>query len=502
MTRTRSTGSLSAPARIRVVAWIVLISGLGMALLLGSLVVALRWMAEDGIRTSITQEVEEVGVFAANGLDPATGEQVTGPDRFVELYLERQRAEPSELIVGGSDTVPVIGQRAGERAVGFEALDAATREALLVPDRSGRMTDPVQGTVSWANVTIRAGEQTGHIVVAVLHRHVEEQVAVQALLLGLLALAGLAATGLAAWVLAGRILGHTAEFDAAVRRAARGRGVPRLPEEGSDEYAALAKGANRLLRRADRALARERSFAQDITLTLRTSSAMLEAGLRSPGGTAQQWRTTADELAAEATRARELLDDLALLTRLDSADLTVDPEAVEVAEVVAVAARGWRERADQDGSGVEVRVAADPSVPAARVEPARLVQVLEEVLDNARDAVLIPADAPGGVDVSSLHPTDRTILVRVHALAAQEHEQVTIDVSDRGRGVPEDERAGLTARLVVASNDPRPGNGLGLAVARGLMEAMGGELRILGPDEAEAEGTTVRLLLTPALVSS
>ena len=240
MTRTRPTGSLSAPARIRVVAWIVLISGLGMALLLGSLVVALRWMAEDGIRTSITQEVEEVGVFAANGLDPATGEQVTGPDRFVELYLERQRAEPSELIVGGSDTVPVIGQRAGERAVGFEALDAATREALLVPDRSGRMTDPVQGTVSWANVTIRAGEQTGHIVVAVLHRHVEEQVAVQALLLGLLALAGLAATGLAAWVLAGRILGHTAEFDAAVRRAARGRGVPRLPEEGSDEYAALA----------------------------------------------------------------------------------------------------------------------------------------------------------------------------------------------------------------------------------------------------------------------
>ena len=79
---------------------------------------------------------------------------------------------------------------------------------------------------------------------------------------------------------------------------------------------------------------------------------------------------------------------------------------------------------------------------------------------------------------------------------------MAIDVTDRGRGVPEDERAGLTARLVVASNDPRPGNGLGLAVARGLMEAMGGELRILGPDEAEAEGTTVRLLLTPALVSS
>lgn len=278
--------------------------------------------------------------------------------------------------------------------------------------------------------------------------------------------------------------------------------MPRLPEEGSDEYAALAKGANRLLRRADRALARERSFAQDITLTLRTSSAMLEAGLRSPGGTAAQWRTTADELAAEATRARELLDDLALLTRLGSADLAVDPVAVDPADIVAVAARGWRERADQDGSGVEVRVEADPSVPAARAEPARLVQVLEEVLDNARDAVLFPADAPGGVDVSSLHPTDRTILVRVHALATQEGERVAIDVTDRGRGVPEEERAGLTARLAVASNDPAPGNGLGLAVAHGLMGAMGGELRIHGGDEVEAEGTTVRLLLEPAPASS
>ncbi|MDX2341210.1 hypothetical protein NJC10_05950 [Micrococcus sp. M4NT] len=125
--------------------------------------------------------------------------------------------------------------------------------------------------------------------------------------------------------------------DPAVRRAARGRGVPRLPEEGSDEYAALAKGVNRLLRRADRALARERSFAQDITLTLRTSSAMLEAGLRSPGGTAAQWRTTAGELAAEATRARELLDDLALLTRLGRADLAVDSVAVDPADIVAVA---------------------------------------------------------------------------------------------------------------------------------------------------------------------
>lgn len=502
MTRIRPTSGLSAPARVRVVAWIVLVSGLGMGLLLGSLVVALRWMAEDDIRASITQEVEEAGVFAATALDPATGEPIADPARFAELYLERQRVEPSELIVGGSEGAPVIGQRAGERAVGFEALDAATREALLVPDRAGTVTDPVHGPLSWANVTIRAGQQTGHIVVAVLHRPAEEQVATRALLIGLLALACLAATGLAAWILAGRILGHTGEFDAAVRRAARGRGVPRLPEEGSDEYVALAKGANRLLRRADRALARERSFVQDTLVALRTSSALLEAGLRSLGGTAQQWRTAADELAAEATRARELLDDLALLTRLDSADLTVDPEAVEAGEVVAVAVQGWRERADPDGCGVEVRVEADPSVPAALAEPARLVQALGEVLDNARHAVLNPAEGPGGIDVAALHPADRTILVRVHALAAQEHEQVAIDVCDRGRGVPEDERIGLTARLVVASNDPRPGNGLGLAVARGLMAAMGGELCILGPDEAEAEGTTVRLLLTPAPVSS
>ena len=106
MTRSKPTGRLSASGRARVVAWILGVSALGMVLMLVSIVLTLRWVERDAIETSLTQESDEVAVFAQNGRDPETGEPFATPERFVGHYLERQRVEPTELMFGGTAAAP------------------------------------------------------------------------------------------------------------------------------------------------------------------------------------------------------------------------------------------------------------------------------------------------------------------------------------------------------------------------------------------------------------
>ncbi|TFI31252.1 ATP-binding protein, partial [Micrococcus endophyticus] len=53
-----------------------------------------------------------------------------------------------------------------------------------------------------------------------------------------------------------------------------------------------------------------------------------------------------------------------------------------------------------------------------------------------------------------------------------------VEVADRGRGIPEDDREEVFERLANASNDPYPGNGLGLPVAALLSTALDGELTL------------------------
>jgi two-component system sensor histidine kinase KdpD len=73
-------------------------------------------------------------------------------------------------------------------------------------------------------------------------------------------------------------------------------------------------------------------------------------------------------------------------------------------------------------------------------------------------------------------------------------EQLHIDVSDRGPGIPEDERARIFDMFYsVARGDRAPqGTGLGLAICRGMIGAHGGNVEAL---PGEAGGTTIRIAL-------
>ena len=170
---------------------------------------------------------------------------------------------------------------------------------------------------------------------------------------------------------------------------------------------------------------------------------------------------------------RRLLE-LALVAGRDVERIVVDvaPTAlrcqrVELSRLVAdaVLTAGLR--------GAAVRGTAEPDLPAIVADPVRLRQALASLIANA------VAHAPTGTQ----------IVVTASARAGA----VELAVSDAGEGIRPDRQAAIFEPGVRFA--ARPGQGIGLAVAREIAEAHGGWIEV---DSAPGRGTTFRLVLPPA----
>ncbi len=162
-----------------------------------------------------------------------------------------------------------------------------------------------------------------------------------------------------------------------------------------------------------------------------------------------------DTAQSSTDRLIRLVNDLLDLSRLDAGVIELHPTATSLATVVATAVAGVRTAAGEIGVEIDVEV-ADVSVHA---DADRLVQALTNLLGNA-----VRFSPPGGtVTVSS----------------EQDAGCVTIEVRDMGPGVPDDARARIFERFGQADSSDarsRTGTGLGLPIARELVERHGGRL--------------------------
>jgi signal transduction histidine kinase len=182
-------------------------------------------------------------------------------------------------------------------------------------------------------------------------------------------------------------------------------------------------------------------------------------------------------IVAAANRQLGLVQDLLLLSRLESGPMHIALSAVDLQEQTVLAAR--EVRANYRDARIDLM-----GVPGLMVlaDPERLVQVLVNLLDNA----------------AKYSPEGRPILVNWD----QDGPVVALWVQDHGTGVPEQSRDLLFTRFGRLPGSKvragRTGTGLGLYLSRQLMEAMGGtlDLSTTGPD-----GSTFSLRLPVAEVS-
>lgn len=235
------------------------------------------------------------------------------------------------------------------------------------------------------------------------------------------------------------------------------------------------EGAERTARSAEATAraseARTRRFVADAAHELRTPLAGVQAvaeAAAAPGLDPEERDRLHLLLLRETHRAGRLVDDLLAMARID-AGLDLRREPVELRALAEAEAERVRLRAPDrtvEVTGHAVTVTGDAE---------RLGRALANLLDNARRHA-----GPGG-------------MVRVQVLA--DGTQATVRVTDTGPGVPADQRTRIFDRLVRlddARSADAGGAGLGLAIARGIARAHGGDLRCVDPPG----GTGAAFLLT------
>ncbi|HUZ22574.1 MAG TPA: DUF4118 domain-containing protein [Streptosporangiaceae bacterium] len=266
--------------------------------------------------------------------------------------------------------------------------------------------------------------------------------------------------------------------------ALRGRPLPATDRRVLGAFAAYAATALEQERLSAAAEAARPIAAADrmrtallaaVSHDLRTPLASAKAAVTSLRATDVEWDAqdheellaTADESLDKLAR---LVDDLLDMSRLQAGALAVFPRPADLAEIVA------RSLDDLGPAARTVVVAIPETLPEVAVDPGLLERVIANLTANAlRHA---PAGSPPALRGSAL--LDR----------------VELRVIDRGPGIP----AADWDRMFVpfqrlGDTDNTTGVGLGLALSRGLTEAMGGSLE---PEETPGGGLTMTLSLPAA----
>lgn len=274
--------------------------------------------------------------------------------------------------------------------------------------------------------------------------------------------AGLVLGGLMGLALALTIERPLARLTQAVEHFSVQRAAAALPEEGLQETRALAQAFRGLaLRLAEGAAARERLLA-DITHELGRPLAALRAAIRALlDGAADEPALRAELLAGmdgEVDRLARLLDDLAALREQAAGPLSLARQPVALAEWLPALLAPWGAAAQ--GAGLAWRADLAPDLPELAVDPDRLGQALGNLLSNALKFT------PRGGAVTVTSGSDR--------------DGWYFRVTDTGPGIPPEEQAAIFEPFHRVPPDRRypPGLGVGLAIAREIVRAHGGELTV------------------------
>jgi two-component system, OmpR family, sensor kinase len=258
----------------------------------------------------------------------------------------------------------------------------------------------------------------------------------------------------ASWLVAGRALRPLKEVASAADEIGRARDFGRrLPKRRSrDEVALLSMSFNRMLEQLQDSFDSQRRFVADASHELRTPLTTIQgnAGLlaRGPLLSDDVRRAAADDIAAETARMTRLVDRMLTLARADSG-LSLELAAIELAPVVAEVCRQARTvHPDRE-------LQCDPADATVAGDEDAVRQLMWILLDNAF----------------------RHARSRVAVKLATEGEWARVTVSDDGPGIAPEDRERVFERFFRADKARHePGAGLGLSIARWIVEQHRGRI--------------------------
>jgi two-component system sensor histidine kinase VicK len=207
------------------------------------------------------------------------------------------------------------------------------------------------------------------------------------------------------------------------------------------------------------------------------AGALVDGTLAGPEGAREAGRI----IGEEAERMRRLVEDLLYLGRIESGEITLDREPIDLAEVARAAQSRFTFRAQETETHFQIE--AEGPVPMIG-DPHRLAQVLDNLLDNA-----FKYTPPGGsVRVVARRETPRTVNGRVQRPASS----ALLAVHNTGSVIPPEEVDRVFERFyqLDKARAGRGGRGLGLAIAREIVQAHQGRIEVASSAD---DGTTFTL---------
>jgi len=237
----------------------------------------------------------------------------------------------------------------------------------------------------------------------------------------------------------------------AARRIESGDYSAQVPEWGSPDLRSVARAFNSMSARLKAMDEQRRSFLADVTHELRTPLSVIQGQAEAIADGV--YPADAAHLAPilDATQALDrLVEDLRTLVLSDAGNLVLHKEPTDIGALARDTVESFRSQAESAGISLTAEIA--PNLPTLDVDPARIRQVIGNLLSNA-----IRHTRSGGS-------------VKVAVSAA--NTQVTIAVTDTGEGIPPELLPHVFDRFVKGATST--GSGLGLAIARDIIRAHGG----------------------------
>jgi signal transduction histidine kinase len=264
-----------------------------------------------------------------------------------------------------------------------------------------------------------------------------------------------------------RVVLPVQEMQAASQRIAQGHYDERVAIPGGagrpdlDELGRLASSFNQMAARLEQTEAIRRDLIGNVAHELRTPLSTIKGYMEGLiDGVLPAEAATYQLVNREADRLQRLVHDLQELSRVESGSLELDIKHVPVSRLVsAVVKRLERQFADKD---VSLEIHVPPNLPPVGADEDRTGQVLLNLVGNA-----LQYTHPGG---------------RVEIRARRQDGFVRIVVDDTGIGIAAEHLPHLFERFFRAdASRTGGGSGIGLTIAKHLVEAHGGEISAASP---------------------
>jgi two-component system sensor histidine kinase BaeS len=287
----------------------------------------------------------------------------------------------------------------------------------------------------------------------------------------------LGAAGIA--LILGGILAYTLtrslrEMTAATQLLAKGELGHQVKVRSKDELGVLADSFNQMSAALARSNDLRRRMTADIAHDLRTPLSVIlgyTEGLSD--GKLQASAETFSVMHIEALHLSRLIDDLKILALADAGELPLTRQRIAPDVLLRRASDAHRVEADRQRIGIRITVPS--GLPDVEVDVERMAQILGNLMGNAlrytppRGEITLSAERTGG--------------------------GVRLRVSDNGAGIPAEDLPyifGRSFRGDKARRQEEGETGLGLAIAKSLVEAQGGKISV---ESAVGEGTTFTIEL-------